>query len=531
MPTKKIRFAVLIRVSTDKQEKQGESLLTQQTAIEDAVEQLGGAIARKYAGQEHATSGWEREQLDKLLTEAASHRKPFDAVMVYEPTRWSRDNAKSKEGLDILRSNGIRFFTLTQEQDLFDPTTVLYLGMSAEIGEYQSRMQKLKSAQSCIARAKRIGAPTSGKPPFGRIWDKKAERWSVDEKKKEMIENVAQRYLAGEPMPRLAKEVGLNHTTLHKTLTRRCGDSYQISWDMPDLNIKETVKIKIPRLLPDETIKAIKQKAEANRTYEHGKYRKNGEKNPYLLSGMIFCAKCGYSMFGQTNSSKHYRHAHTVRARQCDIEPRPWVRADDIEDAVMRHLFEMFGNPDAVARALERAVPNRAKIAAATKEYESLNAKLKQIERSRERILELVVKETISATQTEKKLLELKQREELLLDQLEQAMSTLDHVPNAEGIRTAAGTVARVFRGAVASQRARAFARDAKTKFELMTWDDKRSLAETVFNGRQPDGRPCGVYIEKIDGQATKRRKQWAFTIRGIAPVDGNKLVTRLASG
>ena len=58
--TKSHRFASLIRVSTEKQERQGESLRTQESQIKAAVAELGGVIARRYAGQEHATAGWER---------------------------------------------------------------------------------------------------------------------------------------------------------------------------------------------------------------------------------------------------------------------------------------------------------------------------------------------------------------------------------------------------------------------------------------------------------------------------------------
>ena len=132
-----------------------------------------------------------------LLADAEKKRKQFDAVMVFDASRWSRDNEKSKAGLRILRENGIRFFTLTQEFNLTQPTSILFLGMSAEIGEFQARQQKQKSVLSCIERAKRLGAPTSGRRPFGRTWDKEAQKWGVDEKKKAMIEDVAKRYLAG----------------------------------------------------------------------------------------------------------------------------------------------------------------------------------------------------------------------------------------------------------------------------------------------------------------------------------------------
>ena len=242
MGTENLRFAALIRVSTEKQEKQGESLRTQERQIKQAVASLGGTIAKTYAGQEHATEGWERHQLDQLLSDAAKKHKPFNAVMVVDASRWSRDNAKSKAGLKVFKDNNVRFFTLNQELDLFDPSANMFLGISAEIGEFHARQQKLKSALSCIDRAKRLGAPTSGRKPFGRIWDKEAEQWEIDGEKKAMIVDIAKRYLAGEPLPKLATEYGINHSFLNKTLKESCGDSYSISWNIRDLNIQETVE-------------------------------------------------------------------------------------------------------------------------------------------------------------------------------------------------------------------------------------------------------------------------------------------------
>ena len=84
---KPLRFASLIRVSTERKEKQGESLVTQRKGNERDVERLGGIIAEVYGGAEHATPGWEKGEVDRLLADAA--RKKFDAVIVasrYLPT-------------------------------------------------------------------------------------------------------------------------------------------------------------------------------------------------------------------------------------------------------------------------------------------------------------------------------------------------------------------------------------------------------------------------------------------------------------
>ncbi|MBU3916239.1 recombinase family protein, partial [bacterium] len=102
----KIKFAPLIRVSTERQEKKGESLNTQKKQIIDYVDSLDGIIPDvcwQYTGQEHATPDQERKILDKLLTD--SGKGFFDAVIVCDASRWSRDNGKNDEGLKILIKN------------------------------------------------------------------------------------------------------------------------------------------------------------------------------------------------------------------------------------------------------------------------------------------------------------------------------------------------------------------------------------------------------------------------------------------
>ena len=526
MPEKQLRFAALIRVSTDKKEKQGESLRTQEKQIAQAVESLGGVITKRYAGQEHATEGYEHKQLDMLLADAEKKRKQFDAVMVFDASRWSRDNEKSKAGLRILRENGIRFFTLTQEFNLTQPTSILFLGMSAEIGEFQARQQKQKSVLSCIERAKRLGAPTSGRRPFGRTWDKEAQKWGVDEKKKAMIEDVAKRYLAGESLTKLAKEYATNHSFLNKTLAESCGDSYTITWDIKDLRIHETVTIDIPPLLSAKTIKAIRKKAVANRTYQHGK-----PKYQYLLQGYVFCEACGYSLTGQTNHMKklYYRHRTIARHCECKVRPRPFVRADQLEDAVISLLFDTFGNPKAVKRAIDEATPNLKKVQECRQKMQRINMDLSSVNRSRNSILTLIERESLTLEQAETKLAELQEREDLLTTELDRMAASIENVPTPKQIKTTAEEVVKQFTKLKVSARRRLKIKEAN-QFDQMTWEDKRGLIELVFDGTCSDGRPMGIYIDPIDGQENYRQKKWAFTIRGIAPVDRQQCVTQCVS-
>ena len=150
---KKLRFAPLIRVSTEKTKLKGESLKLQLDDIESFVEEYGGVIpedCRCYIGNEHATPEHERAILELLLND--SRKNKYDAVIVYDPSRWSRDNLKSKQGLKILRANGRRFFASGQEYDLFNPDHTHLLGMAVEQSEHQALTMQRKSIIGKIDR-------------------------------------------------------------------------------------------------------------------------------------------------------------------------------------------------------------------------------------------------------------------------------------------------------------------------------------------------------------------------------------------
>lgn len=500
----RLRFAALRRVSTEQQEKYGESLRTQATNLKRFVETFRGSIVAWYGGQEHATPGFEKKEVERLIADA--QKKRFDAVIVNDADRWSRDNSHSKLGLEVLRQYRIRFFTGGTEWDLFNPSHVLFLSMSAVIGEFHALNQKRKSLENRIERAKR-GIPTGGKLPFGRTFNKETGKWGYDPQKRQMIQDCAKRYLAGEGIEDLATEYSVNASNLHKVLTKVSGPKWQLVFDSKDLNISATVAMDIPPLLDDATIKAIHQKAKMNRTYYHGK-----KVNEYLLARMVFCVHCGYAMFGQTNPNRHryYRHAHAKRDRECPgAKRKTWIPADKVENAVLRQLFETFGNPAAVQKAIEAATPNNEKIQDARRRLGLIVGELEKLKAARKRIIDWSVKEIIPDRDATDKLEELKTREQRLTDKRTQLEDELRHIPSPESVKAASKHIARRFRTYTnASERARLI--HINTAFDEMTYAEKRELCEMVFNGERVNGSRMGIGITW-----SKDGGKWKYQIEG----------------
>src|SRR5215510_16526709 len=120
-----------------------------------------------------------------------------------------------------------------------------------------------------------------------------------------------------------------------------------------------------------------------------------------------------------------------TRVRHCPgPETKSWVSAAEIEDAAMRHMFETFGNPTAVRRAMEEATPNNERIQEALKRLEFVTTELSKIENSRQRVLDLVVKGTISETSSNTQLQKLKEREQKLKEEHARLGDELEHIPS-----------------------------------------------------------------------------------------------------
>jgi len=486
--TKGLRFAPLIRVSTEAQEKRGESLRTQKKQIHEYVRMLGGKVTDRcwrYTGQEHATPGQERKKLEQLLNDSATGL--FDAVIVCDASRWSRDNQQSKKGLDILRKNGVRFFVGTSEYNLTLPEHKLFLGMAAEINEFHASQQTLKSIVNRIERAKR-GIPSVGGRPYGRIFDKKTEKWHVDREKQKKIKWAARQYLKGVPIKATAKALGMHHTNLHRILTQRAGEDWQIRIRSPRLNIDETVPLKVPRLLPQKTIDAVREKARANQTYAHGH-----TKHKYLLARMIFCGGCGEAMYGQ--KGKYYRH-HPKNYKQC--QHINYVRSDLIENAVLVHLFQMFGNVDGLAKAMERAIPNADERRRLVKDKKLLEKQQAGVEKEKDKIVRAIAKSIITDKDAKREMAELREREAQLTKEIEDIAPLVANVPTKKAIRREAGLIKRQYQAIYRGTR----------QLAKMTYEQKRKLVQFAFNGFDQQGRRLGVYVDRAGDT-------WSYIIRG----------------
>jgi len=364
---RKLRFSALIRVSTERQSKRGESLKIQEKQIREAIIRRDGILTEDciYKGQEHSSPGNERKILDRLLKDASCGK--FDAVIVADISRWGRDNKKCKEGLNILIENNIRFFDVSREYNLSDSQDWFHLGLFGEIHEFNARQTAEKSMYSRLERAKK-GFPSFGRKPFGycvigsdenghAIWKvipecrkfllKAVDLYINNNYGFEKVANILRNDPSWEKVTKVTALRKLHATSIADILINRSSKTeYVIE---PKGNKYKKVTIKLPEpLLSNDDIKLVREKAKMNRVRMNRSYSGN-----YPLSGVLFCNSCGNCLTGLKNGEyRYYRHHHVDKKGPNCVRN---IRADDIERAVLYEISLFINNTDNLEQALKNS--------------------------------------------------------------------------------------------------------------------------------------------------------------------------------
>jgi DNA invertase Pin-like site-specific DNA recombinase len=353
-----LRFAILCRVSTELQEKDGLSLEAQENTLTNCVKLLGGMIAKKYIGQEHATSGYSRPILEKLLDDANKVHPSFDAVIIYDWTRWARDSETSALALGILKKQNIKLYVQTQEYDLNNPEIEFTATVLTSAGRLQAALTKNKTMESKVLMARR-GWPITN-PPYGRRTtndNKKEEaKWEVIPECQQLAERIYDLYVnQGHHLEKIGDILEMSKAQVRNIVIKYSGDEWKQQIKFGKFN--EVIITKIPPLLTEEQRQRIKQQSANNKKFESRKYE-------YSLSSYIKCGVCGLTYVGQTSTARktshsksyygYYVHSRHSRTEICFKH----ISVEVIESAVFYALNQLLRSTHNINKAIKSAFAN-----------------------------------------------------------------------------------------------------------------------------------------------------------------------------
>jgi putative DNA-invertase from lambdoid prophage Rac len=149
--TTPIRVVIYARVST-----QDQNCEMQVRELREYVQRRGWPISGEYLDTGWSGAKAKRPELDRLMRDASLRR--FDAVLVWKLDRFGRSVRNCLDGIESLRSHGVRFLAVSQsiDTDESNPTSRLLLHILASVAEFEREMIRERVCAG-VRNAKRNG--------------------------------------------------------------------------------------------------------------------------------------------------------------------------------------------------------------------------------------------------------------------------------------------------------------------------------------------------------------------------------------
>jgi len=209
----------------------------------------------------------------------------------------------------------------------------------------------------------------------------KNKKWGLDDEKVKAIQWVYEEYVKKDrSLQQIAIDIGnrfdfsITYSYLITVLKERCGTHWEVNFKAED----KPFPFKVPRILSDHKIQAIKDRLAHNNTSN-----RSDVKGKYLLAGFIRCMHCGKSLHGQAphgGKYKYYRHPCKL-ADTCDAFGS--VPLDKIEHAVFQTIFENIYDAPTFEKAIKNSLPDEDLIEELENKIETKKERKKKVKMKR----------------------------------------------------------------------------------------------------------------------------------------------------
>ena len=173
--------ALYARVSSDRQDVDL-SVSAQLRALRDYAEKHGYVVAREYVDEAESGRIADRPQFQKMLNEASKPEAPFQEILVWKFSRFTRKREHAVAFKAMLRRRGIRVVSITEQAD-DTPTGKLLEAIIESVDEFYSENLAQEVTRGCarrrpVASGSPATPPTATRGSTSRTGRRSGPRWS-----------------------------------------------------------------------------------------------------------------------------------------------------------------------------------------------------------------------------------------------------------------------------------------------------------------------------------------------------------------
>lgn len=173
-----------------------------------------------------------------------------------------------------------------------------------------------------------------------------------------------------------------------------------------------------------------------------------------------------------------------------------------LEEAVLHHIFHIFGDVASMKKSIAKAIPNPSQIVKLEKQKSFLENKITATIKEKQNLVRSIAKGILTDEEAANDMNKIRERENALSLELNIIQQQLEHIPTKQFIDRKVRYISNFFTQLYKSHNA----------LSGMSYENKRELVAQAFAGRDSEGRRRGVYVRKTNNTD----KPWEFTIRGV---------------
>ncbi len=391
-----MKAAIYIRVSTDAQFEEGYSVDAQKEQLTAYCVSKGMKQYDYYIDGGWSGSNIERPEMERLIKDVK--KGEISHVIVYKLDRLSRSQKDTLYLIeDLFMPNNVDFVSLTESLDTSTPMGRAMIGILAAFAQLERENIRMRTRMGMLERVKDGYWMGGGRVPFGYDYDK-AQGVLVPNKDAEKVRQAYDLYLKGYSPQNIANMLGLKYDRLVIQILKRKSNYGIIEYNGEEYQGRHEPIIS--KAVYDETMSAMINRS-ITRTYT----------SEYLLTGLVYCGKCGAKMRYQKWSSKGAKlvcysqqtsKPYLVQDPDCDQE-KLW--ADEVEDFVVKRLMRLKEE----RRDMTAVEYNSSVLELLTEQKEELEKKIKRLynlysESSDDLLIETINDNKISLSKINKKI-------------------------------------------------------------------------------------------------------------------------------
>ena len=432
--------ALYARVSSDRQDVDL-SVAAQLRALRDHANRNGYLVVREYIDEAESGRSTERPQFRKMIDEAAKPDAPFQEILVWKFSRFTRKREHAVAYKSMLRRKGIRVVSITEHAD-DTPTGKLMEAIIESVDEFYSENLAQEVTRGMREAASR-GFWMNASAPYGYtrfyVQDgvKKRPRLELNPPHDAVVRRIFDLTLQGKTSLDILKALNAEgipspngkqwrKTTVHKVLANEAYTGTLV-WGLRAQDAQEPVRVEnaFPAIVSQQEFQRVRKLLESRAPAVTHPRR---AASPYLLSGLAKCERCNKALTAAEAKSGKYTYyvcqsILKLGSGTCDT---PRLNARSFEDVIISNIRENIlteGNIRDLVKLLDEEMDGVAR--EQRQNLETIEAELEEVKRKLDRIWHFVESTDLDMADASERILEHRHRREQLEAAAEEAKAVL----------------------------------------------------------------------------------------------------------